>query len=70
MISSRILQAAQDLRRIALSLVEEQLRQSPHITFGKHVRKGQEVEVVRYRTSRNGKIVFSEFSLCSKSGKK
>ncbi len=70
MISTHILGAAQNLRKTALSLIEEQIRQSPHLTFGKHVRKGQELEVVRYRTTKDGRVFWGELSLSSKTGKK
>ena len=70
MISSRIIQAAHDLRRIALSLVEEQIKQSPAISFGTHIKHGKSVEVIRFRTNKDGESRWMEVSLSSKSGKK
>ena len=70
MISTHIIGAAHNLRNTALSLMEEQIKKSPSVSFGRHYKNGKPVEVIRFRTTRNGKLTWCELSLSSKTGKK
>ena len=70
MISTKILGAAYSLRQSAINLIEEQIKKSPHISFGKHTRNGKVEEVVRFRSTKNGKPTWTEISLATNKGKR
>ena len=55
--------------KAAYSVREELMRNSP-VTFGRHVKNGENTEVVRYRTVKDGKSRWIELSITSPKGRK
>lgn len=70
MLSSFIIRKGIQLQAVASASARKELSESPKISFGRHFKRGENLEVIRFQLISEGKTKWVEVPLSSKKGRK